>query len=85
MPQLVRHERVYPTDSRSRKGIFSNEYGILCEIGLSIQGSPKKLMYFDKKKNTTQNAFCKFYIFQIIKMRQNVNLIFISVIFKMFS
>lgn len=40
MPQSVKHEIVYPIDSKSRKGISS--HSSLCEIGLSIQGSPKQ-------------------------------------------
>lgn len=51
MPQSLKHEIVDPTDSKSRKRIFSYEYGSLCEIGLSIQASPRKKVAYSNEKS----------------------------------
>lgn len=51
MPQSVKHEIVDPIDSKSRKGIFSYEYGCLCEIDLVIQASPRKKVVYSNEKS----------------------------------
>lgn len=79
MPQSLKHEKVDPTDSKSRKRIFSYEYGSLCEIGLSIQASPREKVAYSNEKSIVISILMFLLTPQVIKMRHNVDLILITI------